>query len=131
VGVPDDPGLAYWRPNAASAGSPIKPPFTLTLMPKRVYSALRTDPLRAMIQEQENRRLQDQLTNLFTRPPTPPDPRPEPEHVHGRGTRFPAGCEGCRAFNRAYYHAHKSGKHAATNGRRKGHPSTQTVESDC
>jgi hypothetical protein len=23
VGVPDDPGLAYWRPNAASAGSPV------------------------------------------------------------------------------------------------------------
>jgi hypothetical protein len=61
----------------------------------------------AWIQERETQQRHDRLTKLFNSSPTPPEPLPEPEHVHGRGTRFRAGCEGCQAVNRAWYHAHK------------------------
>jgi hypothetical protein len=75
-------------------------------MGKRVYSAARTDPLQAMIQERET---QQRLNNLFTAPQPAPRPAPPVQqvHVHGRGVAFLAGCEGCQQINRAYYHAHK------------------------
>ena len=77
-------------------------------MGKRVYWAARTDPLRAMIEEQENRRRQQQLTDLFNEPPPSREPRPESEHVHGRGVDYLAGYPECQTINRAYYHAHKT-----------------------